>query len=135
MRFTPKNSKLRLAAPIYKVNRVIRAESVPVAYLIDILPEHVIALEIIEEQFTGSILDLLNQVLNPGLSESRTEISAIHAPPEIAKALDVRRGDTLLLLSGVLFNTERIPVDFSYSYFLPGYFKLCVVRKIGNFQA
>jgi GntR family transcriptional regulator len=124
--------QLQVGAPIYKIKRVIIADQVPVAFLIDILPENIIAMETIEEQFTGSMLDLLIQVLNPALSESRTEISAVHAHPEVAKALDIRRGDTLLLLSGVLFNVDGIPVDFTYSYFLPGYFKLRIVRKIGS---
>ena len=125
---------LRVGAPILQVKRVIITDHAPVAYLIDILPDHVITLKTIEDQFTGSMLDLLNRVVNPPLSESKTEISAVHAHSEVAKALDIQRGDTLLLLSGVLFDVEGHPVDFSYSYFLPGYFKLHIVRKIGSFE-
>ena len=53
---------LRVGAPILQVKRVIITDHAPVAYLIDILPDHVITLKTIEDQFTGSMLDLLESV-------------------------------------------------------------------------
>jgi len=118
--------------PIVEIHRVILAEGSPAAYLIDVLPYSVINPEILKNQFSGSVLDLLIKINDPVLSMSKTEISAIHAHPNVAKALDIQRGDTLLQLDGVLFDKEGIPVDFSYSYFIPGYFRLHLVRKIGG---
>ena len=83
-------------------------------------------------KFTGSVLDLLIHLGKPPLSISKTDISAINAPGDVAKALDVQRGDTLLLLNGLLFDDDGNPVDYSYSYFLPGYFRLHIIRKIGG---
>lgn len=114
------------------VHRVILSEGSPVAYLVDILPEGIIAPEALKNQFTGSVLDLLINLGQPPLSISKTEISAIDAPADVAKALDVQRGDTLLLLKGLLFDDEGDPIDYSYSYFLPGYFRLHIIRKIGG---
>jgi GntR family transcriptional regulator len=123
---------VNLGDPLIEVRRVILSEGSPVAYLVDILPEGIIAPETLEKQFTGSVLDLLINLGQPPLSISKTEISAINAPADVAKALDVQRGDTLLLLNGLLFNDEGDPVDYSYSYFLPGYFRLHIIRKIGG---
>ena len=130
-------AKLQLdtGAPLIKVRRVILTEDAPVAYLIDILPEGVLNSETLSTKFTGSVLDLLIHIGDPPLSISKTEISAIHAPTDVAKALDVQRGDTLLLLKGLLFDELGTPVDYSHSYFLPGYFRLHIIRKIGGVNA
>ena len=117
---------------LVKVCRVILTNDAPVAYLVDILPEDVLSPDILISQFTGSVLDLLLHLGEPPLSISKTEISAIHAPTDVAKALNVQRGDTLLLLKGLLFNEKGDPIDFSNSYFLPGYFRLHIIRKIGG---
>lgn len=121
--------------PLIKVRRVILTDDAPVAYLIDVLPEGVLDPETLNSQFTGSVLDLLIHIGDPPLSISKTEISAIHAPSDVAKALNVQRGDTLLLLNGLLFDEQGNPVDYSYSYFLPGYFRLHIIRKIGGVNA
>jgi GntR family transcriptional regulator len=126
--------KLQLKAgdPLIKVCRVILMEDAAVAYLIDILPEGILDPKTLSSKFTGSVLDLLIQLGDPPLSISKTEISAVHAPSDVAKALDIQRGDTLLLLNGLLFDEGGNPVDYSHSYFLPGYFRLHIIRKIGG---
>jgi len=118
--------------PAIEVRRVILTHDSPVAYLVDILPEHVLDVETLATRFTGSVLDLLINIGDPPLSTSKTEISAVHAPVDVAKALNIQRGDTLLLLKGLLFNEAGDPVDYSHSYFLPGYFRLHIIRKIGG---
>ncbi len=118
--------------PLMDIRRVILTEGAPVAYLIDILPEGTISPDTLETHFTGSVLDLLIHLGEPPLSISKTEISAINAPANVAKALDIQRGDTLLLLNGLLFDADGDPIDVSHSYFLPGYFRLHIIRKIGG---
>jgi GntR family transcriptional regulator len=118
--------------PIVDVRRVILAEGSPAAYLIDTLPEDVIDRKVLKNQFSGSVLDLLIKQGEPVLSMSKTEISAVHAHPNVAKALDVQRGDTLLQLEALLFDKDGRPIDYSLSYFLPGHFRLHIIRKIGG---
>ena len=127
--------QIRQGDPLVLVSRVILTEDAPVAFLIDLLPEGVLDPETLSAKFTGSVLDLLIHIGDPPLSISKTEISAIHAPTNVAKALDVQRGDTLLLLKGLLFDEGGNPVDYSHSYFLPGYFRLHIIRKIGGVNA
>lgn len=123
---------LELGAPVIEVRRIILALDSPVAYLVDVLPEDVLDPETLVTRFTGSVLDLLINIGKPPLATSKTEISAVHAPVDVAKALNVQRGDTLLLLKALLFNQNGDPVDYSHSYFLPGYFRLHIIRKIGG---
>ena len=127
-----KKLNLQVGDTIIEVSRVILTDNAPVAYLIDKLPENVLDAETLATQFTGSVLDLLIQIGDPPLSISKTEISAIHAPADVAKAMHIQRGDTLLLLKALLYNEEGEPIDYSHSYFLPGYFRLHIIRKIGG---
>ena len=122
---------LEAGANIIQVSWVIEAESRPVAYLVDILPEDVLSKKEIQQNFTGSVLDLLHEKGEIPLSTSRTEINAVAASPDIARALGVQRGDVLLYFEATLYSTQGRVVDYSYSYYLPGYFKFHVVRRVG----
>lgn len=119
-------------AMLVHVARVIQAGSRPVAYLVDLLPEDVLIPEDLKHGFTGSVLDLLLKRGTPQLRRSVAEIRAVAAPAEIAKALEIQRGDVLLMFVSRLVTSEERVVDYSSSYFLPGYFRFEVVRRVGN---
>jgi GntR family transcriptional regulator len=117
--------------PVVCVSRVIQAEGRPVAFLIDVLPDEVLLPEELERGFTGSMLDLLLKRGSPALVSSRCEINADQAKTEVAKALRIQRGDVLLRFIAYLYSTNGKVVDYSYSYFLPGYFNFHVIRRVG----
>lgn len=118
-------------SPILYVSRVIQAEGRPVAYLVDIVPDEVLPQEELKHGFTGSMLDLLLKRGVPALVSSRCEINAVQAESEVAKALRIQRGDVLLRFVAYLYSTNGRVVDFSFSYFLPGYFNFHVIRRVG----
>ena len=130
---TAEKLQINTGDPLVKVRRVIlTGDDAPVAYLVDVLPQGILDPETLAKKFTGSVLDLMLHIGDPPLAISKTEISAVHAPSDVARALDIQRGDTLLLLTGLLFDQEGNPIDYSHSYFLPGYFRLHIIRKIGG---
>ena len=116
---------------VLDVRRVIIAEGRPAAFLIDVLPLDVLTPEDLEVGFTGSVLDILLIRGTPSLHVSRTDINAITASEEVARALDIQRGDALLCFFADLYTTSGEIIDHSYSYFLPGYFNFHVVRQVG----
>jgi GntR family transcriptional regulator len=118
--------------PLMQVARVINAENRPVAYLIDILPDHLLSSIELQEGFTGSVLDLLIHRGEPPLNNSRTEIRASAAPTDVARALQIQRGDVLLVFVACLYDNNGKVVDYSTSYFLPGYFRFHVVRRLAG---
>jgi GntR family transcriptional regulator len=66
----------------------------------------------------------------PNLHAARAQINAVTASIEVARALGIQRGDALLSFKSDLFlNNGRI-IDHSFAYFLPGYFRFHVVRKL-----
>ena len=114
-----------------RVRRVVRADNRPVAYLVDTLPEDVLHIDDLPADFHGSVLDLL---LGRGdsLTSSRANVSAIGATAEVAKALEIQRGDVLLHFYSQLFDRSGKVVDYSLSYFIPGYFHFHIVRRVGQ---
>ena len=81
--------------------------------------------------FHGSVLDFL---LGRGdsLASSRANVSAIGATADVAKALEIQRGDVLLHFYSQLFDGDGRVVDYSLSYFIPGYFHFHIVRRVGS---
>jgi len=116
---------------LLSVCRVIYAKDQPAAYLRDILLPDMLNEEELQVGFTGSVLDLLISKGKPVLEQSRTEIKVIPAPYEVAHALDIQRGDGLLMFESDLVAKNGDVIVHSYSYFLSGYFRFHVVRKIG----
>jgi len=116
---------------VITISRVILAEGRAVAYLVDILPGESLREDELLVGFTGSVLDLLLQRGTPDLLTSRTEINAVTASVEAARSLGIQRGDVLLRFIATLYTTGGQVVDYSFSYFLPGYFRFHVVRRVG----
>ena len=116
---------------LIRVGRVIYTENRPIAFLVDILPGDILSMAEIENGFTGSVLDLVLSRGDLKLMQSRTEIRAIGATPEVARALQIQRDDVLLHFVAYLYSNDGRVVDYSFSYFLPGYFRFHVVRKVG----
>jgi GntR family transcriptional regulator len=114
-----------------RIRRVMRADTRPVAYLIDILPENVLRLQDLPEGFNGSVLDFMLE-RGDDMRISRAAISATNATAEVAKALEIQRGDVLLQFVSQLYSADGKIVDQTVSYFIPGYFNFHVVRRIGN---
>ena len=116
---------------VVHVSRVIEAENRPVAYLIDILPTDLLTERELEREFSGSVLDLLLRKGEPLLTNSRTEISAVPVTKSVARAMGIQRGDVVLCFEATLFTADGKVVDYSHSYFLPGFFKFRVNRRVG----
>lgn len=116
---------------LVEVARLIRTEQRPIAYLVDLLPADRFNPAELDAEFRGSILDLLLRRSDLHLARSQTEIRAIAAPSEVARLLQIQRGDSLLLFVAQLFDEDGSILDYSHSYFLPGYFRFQVVRRVG----
>jgi GntR family transcriptional regulator len=116
---------------ITRVRRVIRADGRPVAYLIDCLPEEILKPGNLPADFSGSVLDFL---IGSGsdLKISRADISATNASAEVAKPLEIQRDDVLLRFESQLYDSQGKVLDYSVSYFIPGYFHFHVNRRVGS---
>ena len=117
--------------PLIQISRVIRSDTRPVAYLVDTLSEDILRPEELNNNFSGSMLDFLIRRGDP-LTVSRDEISAVRASADVARMLEIQRGDTLLQFSSKLYTSAAKVIDYSFNYFVPGYFNFHIVRRMGN---
>jgi GntR family transcriptional regulator len=120
-----------LTSRVTRVRRVICQNSRPVAYLVDILPAEYFKPQDLPASFKGSVLDFLLGRGDP-LTVSRAGISAAGATAEVARALEIQRGDVLLHFASQLYAGDGNVVDYSMSYFIPGCFNFYVVRRVGR---
>ncbi|MBN1178396.1 MAG: GntR family transcriptional regulator [Anaerolineae bacterium] len=123
----------RLSVPpgtlLVQICRAILVEGQPVAYMEDLVPQAWLALEDLDEAFSGSVLDFLRLRKRPDIHEALAEITAVPAGRALAKRLEVRPGTALLLLEETLFDALGTPIGFSRNYFVPNRFRFHVVRK------
>lgn len=117
--------------PLTRVRRVMREESRPVAYLADTLPAVALKPEQLGTDFKGSVLDYLLK-RGDNLTVSKAAITAVAAPADVARALQIQRGDVLLQFLSKLYRSDGSVLDYSSSYFIPGYFNFHVVRRVGR---
>ncbi len=127
----PKALNVPVGTRLTHVRRVIRADTRPVAYLVDVLPEDILHSKDLPADFHGSVLDFLI-ARGDALTSSRANVSAIGATADVAKALEIQRGDVLLHFYSQLFDDTGKIVDYSLSYFIPGYFHFHIVRRVGR---
>ena len=125
---------IEAGADLVQVSRVILTGNRPIAYLVDNLPQDVLTADDLKAGFTGSVLDLLLRRGSPKLVRSVAEVRSVAAAPEIARRLEIQRGDVLLEFVARLYSVEDRVVDYSLSYFLPGYFRFQVVRRVGEIR-
>ncbi len=117
---------------VIEVSRVLVTSDRPVSYLIDILPQDILPAETFEDDFKGSVLDIFLQRGELSQGHSRTNITAISAPADIARQLQISRKEVLLVLEAWLYTDEGKVIDHSFTYSLPGVFKFHVVRRVGR---
>jgi len=115
---------------VLQIERVILSEGRPVAFLVDCVPQALLPGDSLGEGFSGSVLDLFLQRGQPALDYSRTDITAVGAPPDIARRLRLQSGEVLLSMRASLYDLQGGVVDRSHSYFLPDPFRFHVVRRV-----
>jgi GntR family transcriptional regulator len=99
--------------------------------LVDTLSAKILDPAELPANFSGSVLDFLI-MRGDKLGISRATIGATNAPADVAKPLEIQRDDVLLKFVSSLFDAKGAVVDYSVSYFIPGYFNFHVNRRIGN---
>jgi len=131
---TPTEAEQLHVAPetrVLAIARVIRTGARPIAYLIDVVPTTILTRAELAKNFRGSVLDVFLARRDLALSHSRTEIHIELADAVLARKLRLARGAPLHKLVAQLFTRDGRVVDYSTSYFVPGYFSFHVIRRVG----
>lgn len=132
---TPHEAECLQVSPetlVLAVSRVIMTGEQPIAYLIDIVPTTVLERKDLAGAFRGSVLDLFIRRSDLALSHSRTDILIEPAGEPAAGLLRLRPGEPLHKLDAQLYTRDGRVIDYSSSYFVPGYFRFHVIRRVAS---
>ncbi len=122
--------QLPVRSPVLSIARVIMTGTRPIAYLVDVVPTAVLQRHDLDRAFHGSVLDLLIRREDLQLRHSRTDILIESANENIARKLHLQRGEPLHKLEAQLYTRDGRVIDYSQSYFVPGYFHFHVIRRV-----
>lgn len=125
------NLSLQEPTQVLFVARTILVDAQPVAYLWNVVSVEFLSRSDLDKLFTGSVLEILLKHGSPHLIYSLTYLAAVSADSVLAHELQIRRGTPLLRLEAKLTSAEGQVVDYSRSYFVPGFFSFHIVRRIG----
>ena len=118
--------------PVLSISRVIVTGKRPIAYLVDIVPTAILRKQDLANDFRGSVLDLFARRNDLPLSHSRTDILIELADEATARKLRLEKGEPLHKLEAQLYTRDGRVIDYSTSYFVPGFFHFHVIRRVGK---
>ena len=124
--------RLQLAekSQVLAISRLILTAGRPIAYLVDVVPTDFLRARDLDMVFTGSVLDILLRRPSPMLSHALTDMTVETLEPAIAHRLNLESTDIIFKLESLLFSQDGQRVDYSFSYFVPGYFRFHVIRRV-----
>jgi GntR family transcriptional regulator len=115
--------------PVISLSRVRMANNSPVAYTIDFFPPALVPDNFPQDFKSGSLYTYMEERLGLELSNSMLKIQPIKAPNSIARSLEMKQGDLLLLLEQTDTNTNNVPMLYSEEYFVADRFEFIVYRR------
>ncbi len=118
-----------VGAPVVVITRTRVVDDIPVTWHLDVIPTTVIAYEEMATIFTGSVLDTFRARGSPIIAYAHTDILAVEADAQLAEALNVEEGHSLLFLEQVLYDTGNRPVSYERHYYVPGIVRFHVIRR------
>jgi GntR family transcriptional regulator len=119
--------------PLAKVSRVLLIEGEPAAWMVDVVPESVLGVDVVRERFRADAM-LLDLLVSEGLpvGYSQMFIGAVVVGPEdeVGQQLRLKTQSAALSLIQTMYLTSGQPAQWSRDTFLPGKLDLHVVREL-----
>jgi GntR family transcriptional regulator len=116
-----------------RVSRVLLIEGEPAAWMADVVPESVVAVDVVRERFRPDAM-LLDLLVSEGVpvGYSQMSIGAVVVGPgdEIGQKLRLKTPTAALTLIQTMYLTTGHPVQWSRDTFLPGKLDLHVLREL-----
>ena len=101
----------------------------PAASLRTLVPERVLSLDMLRET-RGSVLVTLNNSPDTTPAFTQSQVFAVSAGDALAKTLQVKSDQALLLLVEAYYTREEAPVALSYNHFLTELFSFYIGRIV-----
>lgn len=105
--------------PVLAVRRVKLLDDVPVAWMLDFVPDGVMRFDTLINEFAGSVLDVLLAHPEVGVHYCDTEIQPVNLPEDIAPLLGVPVGTAALFTDSIVRTSYDRVVEWAQSWLLP----------------
>ena len=105
---------------IKKIERVLHADDVPVAFVVDYLPARIINLIEDWSGFTGDMVALIGQAVGHARFTQNVAINAVACDEFLASKLGVQVGKPLIHVHTIMQTMTIDPVAVTDSYLRPG---------------
>ena len=122
-----------LSQPLVKVCRTLLVDGVPAAWMVDVVPEDVMAVEKVKDRFRpeAMLLDLLvSEDMPIGFSKLCIDAELIEPDDQVGNALGLDTPSAALSLTETMYLADGRPAQWSRNVFLPGNLDLHVVREL-----
>lgn len=116
-----------------KVSRTLLVDSVPAAWMVDVVPEDIVSAEKVRERFRpeAMLLDLLvSEKVPVGFSKLCIDAALVDPQDEVGSALGLEYPSAALSLAETMYLVGGRPAQWSRNIFLPGNLDLHVVREL-----
>jgi GntR family transcriptional regulator len=113
---TARALELPVGGKVISVERVHRAEGVPIIYSIDVFPKSVATTEWQPADFEGSLLALLESRWGVAISHSSSTLRAVTLDRKLAARVGVKPSVPWILFDQVNFDAQGHPVVYSQDY-------------------
>jgi GntR family transcriptional regulator len=123
-----KKLQLDPGARVIRIERLRMHGAEPIIYSIDYVPRSIIPTRLYDIDWSGSLLNLLEQYRNRPRMSAAT-VSAVTLPQDVIERHDLGGFGPALLISEVCFNAVGIPVNFALDYHRGSHFTFSLARK------
>jgi DNA-binding GntR family transcriptional regulator len=120
---------IRDGHPVLSVRRVKTLGGVPVAWIVDYVPDGVLPFEVLRNEFRGSVLDVLLAHDEVGVEYEDTNIQPVNLSRELARRLGVKEGIAALYTDGVVWTANGKVGQLAESWLLPEHFTFSIRRR------
>lgn len=119
-----------VGAPVLAISRLIYADQTPAIYCVDHIAKcRITRFDYGTKNFEQPIFDFIQSFCNGEIYMDVSEIRAVPATRDIAKALDIALAEPLLLITDIGYSFYGEPLLASSEYYVDGIFKHTILRK------
>ena len=119
---------LEAKARVIRIERVRLHDEEPILYCIDYVPRTIIPAKLYDIDWSGSLLNLLEQHRHRPRMSAAT-VSSVMLPDDVVERHDLRDFGPALLIAETCFDAAGKPVNYALDYHRGSHFTFSLVRK------
>ncbi len=119
---------LEAKARVIRVERLRLHDEKPILYCIDYVPRTIISDRLYDIDWSGSLLNLLEQYRHRPRMSAAT-VSSVMLPNDVVERHDLREFGPALLIAETCFDAAGRPVNYALDYHRGSHFTFSLVRK------